>query len=174
MLNPMFTSFSHSCVSSVNNSWTRDTGGAMRLPIMANDPNSPGNILYRFVFEKMSPGQTRLHCQPATNAQLNAFKTWKPTAIYSPSLPLGHNTIRDRFLTAGVILGLEKPLKGHALRRLAITKMARGGVQLTEIMATARHSSIAASAAYMGRTDKSQVTKLKALGVNMDGALKMP
>jgi len=62
-------------------------------------------------------------------------------------------------------------LKGHALRRLAITKMARGGVQLTEIMATARHSSIAASAAYMERTDKSQVTKLKALSVNMDGAL---
>ena len=97
----------------------------MRLPIIPSDVNSPGNILYRYVFQNMSPGQIRLHCQVASESQKQIFKAWKPSAMYSPNMPLGRNTINDRFTEAGVILGLDKPLKGHALRRMAITKMAK-------------------------------------------------
>jgi len=131
---------------------------------MDKDANSPGNILYRYIFENMSPGQLRLHCQNATPSQLQYLRATKPKAMYSPGQPLGKNTINDRFRDAGVIIGLSKPLTGHSLRRLAITRMATGGVQLTEIMATARHSSVAATTAYMGRNDASQAKKLKALG----------
>lgn len=89
----------------------------------------------------------------------------RPLVMYSPNAPLGKNTIRDYFTEAGVLMGLTTPLQGHALRRLAITKMASGGVLISELMATARHSSVAASITYMQRNGGSDVAKMNALGV---------
>jgi len=118
--------------------------------------------------EKMSPGQLRIHCQPATSAQKMAFASIKrPEALYSPNMPLGKNSITQLFAEAGVLLALENPLKGHSLRRMAITKMATGGVSVQEIMATARHTSVAAAVTYMSRTDDSNAKKIKALGINL-------
>ena len=133
---------------------------------MPEDVTSPGTVLHRFVFTKMSPGQTRFHCQPATVAQKNAFVgLGRPEALYSPSQPLGRNTITNLFTQAGVRLEMAAPLKGHALRRMAITKMANGGVQISEIMATARHGSVSATMAYMQNNNASGVAKLKSLGL---------
>jgi len=50
---------------------------------------------------------------------------------------------------------------------MAITKMATDGVSVQEIMATARHSSVAASVTYMSRTNDSDAEKMKALGIKL-------
>lgn len=153
---------------STTNSWKRNTEGSMRIPIISQDVNSPGTILFNYITNKMSPGQLRIHCKPATRKQMEKFRIMNfPEAMYSPDQPLGRNTIREYFQEAGVILKLQKPLNGHALRRLSITKMASGGVCLTEIMATARHSSIAATSAYMQRNHDTGKARLKALGINL-------
>lgn len=163
--------FVHSCIGlrflkSVHNSYKRDTVGNLRLPIVPEDQTSPGTLLHRFIFAKMSPGQTRFHCQPATLAQRNAFVgLGRPEALYSPSQPLGRNTITNLFTQAGIRLEMAAPLKGHALRRMAITKMASGGVQISEIMATARHGSVSATLSYMQNTNASGVAKLQSLGL---------
>jgi integrase len=140
----------------------------MRIPVIPDDPDSPGTILKKFVFENMSPGQVRIHCYPATASQLAYFKfAGKPNAMYSPGQPLGKNSINDRFKKAGVIMGLSKPLHGHSLRRLAITKMVCGGVSITEVMSAARHTSVSATTAYIQRNQSSNLTKLQALGIDV-------
>ncbi len=102
---------------------------------------------------------------PATVAQKHTFVgSGRAGALYSPSQPLGRNTITDLFTKAGVQLQMSVPLKGHALRRMAITKMANGGIQISEIMATARHGSVSTTMAYMQNNENSGVTKLKSLG----------
>lgn len=138
----------------------------MRLPIIPGDENSPGNILLAFVENKISPGQTRLYCLPATPAQLQYFKANNfHQALFSPSQPAGKNTINGWFKAAGVLLGLEKPLCGHSLRRLAISKLVNGGVAVTEVMAVARHNSISATSVYMQRSSETLPTRLGALGI---------
>ena len=139
----------------------------MRLPVIPEDINSPGTILYDFIVNKMSPMQLRLHCKPATKSGLTYFLSCKPTALYSPNIPLGKNTITTYFHEAGCILKLHNKLNGHSLRRLMITKMLNGGVMLSEVMATARHSSVAASNAYQQRSDVSSTVKLYSLGVHL-------
>lgn len=152
----------------VNNSYRRDTEGSMRIPIFPQDINSPGTIFYDYVFNKTAPGQTRLHCYPATNNQRQCYANLgKPTAVYSGTTPVGHNTITNYFNDAGALLGLKNKLNGHAMRRLCITKMVNGGVGLSEIMATARHSSVAATLTYQKRTEKGTCVKLAALGMQI-------
>jgi hypothetical protein len=95
---------------SVHNSHRRDTDGALRLPIIPEDPQSPGTVFHKYVLHHMSPGQLRIHCFPASPGQRNAFLALnKPLAMYSPAQPLGKNTINDYFAEAGMLLNLDKP-----------------------------------------------------------------
>ena len=144
----------------------RDTAGNMRLPIVTDDPNSPGTIFWNYIMHKMSPGQLRIHCKPATFAQKMAFSHQGRESMYS-LMPLGHNTINMYFREVGLLLGLSKELKGHSLRGLCISKMVNGGVSITEVMATARHNSVSASATYQKRNGVSNQIKMKALGVSI-------
>lgn len=52
---------------------------------------------------------------------------------------------------------------GRQLRRLTITKMVNGGIGLAQIMATARHTIVAASVAYEGISGNT-LAKLSVLG----------
>jgi hypothetical protein len=94
----------------------------MRLPIIPSDPNSPGTIFPDFIHNKMSPGQTRIHCKPASGVQLATFAAKGSTGLYSPHQPLGKNSIREYFLALGRKVGIDN-LCGHSLRALSITKM---------------------------------------------------
>jgi hypothetical protein len=155
-------------VFSINNSHKRDTAGNMRIPVIPDDADAPGTILKKYIFENLSPGQVRIHCYSATASQLAYFKfSGKPNAMYSPSQPIGKNAVNDRFKKAGMIMNLSKPLHGHSLRRLAITKMVCGGVSITEVMSAARHTSVSASSAYIQRNQSSDLMKLQALGINV-------
>lgn len=138
----------------------------MRLPVIADDPESPGTILKDYVMNKMSPGQTRLYCYPASEVQRQYYKfLGKPHALFSPNQPIGKNVITKRFHDLGAKLGLSGTLNGHSLRSLAITRMVNGGVNIVEVMATARHASVSATTAYIQRNPVSSIQKLNALGV---------
>jgi integrase len=147
----------------------------MRLPIIPSDKNSPGTILSDFMHFKMSPGQLRFHCHGATKQMRIQFAALKrPTALYSPRQPIGHNTVTAYFRDLGNRLGI-KDLTGHSLRALCITRLVNGGVGIQEVMNSARHSSVSASSVYQMRTGESQAKKFKALGVSIpDGPPSKP
>lgn len=153
---------------SATNSYVRDTKGSMRLPIIPEDPDSPGTIYHNFISTKLSPGQTRLLCYPATLSQMQYFMAAGfHTSMYSPSHPLGKNTVAAYFKEIGCLLQLTTPLTGHALRSLCITKLVNGGVAITEVMSTARHNSVSASSVYQRRTGESHKNKMAALGISV-------
>lgn len=151
---------------SVTNSWVRDTKNSMRLPIFPDNPNSPGTIMWEFITTRLSPAQERLICKPATSAQRCHFiDKGFLTSWYSPNEPIGKNTIAKMFKEIGETLGLPDNFSGHALRRECISTMVNKHVPLTETMATARHSSVAAHASYIKRTGESEMIKFQAFGL---------
>jgi len=83
---------------SVHNNWVRDTNGSMRLPVIPEDPDSPGTIYWDYVNNRMSPGQTRLFCAPADNDMIMKFATkGYVNARYCHTKPLGKNKIAAYF-----------------------------------------------------------------------------
>jgi len=141
----------------------------MRLPILPDNPYSPGTIYWSFLKDRVAPGHDRLFCKPATQKQQYHY-TIKgyPLAFYSALEPLGKNSISELFKELATILDIPvESFSGHALRRECISKMVNGNVPIAEAMATARHSSVSASLAYHKRPMEAEVAKFKAFGIEV-------
>ncbi len=153
---------------SVNNSYLRDTSNILRFPVIHGDDNDFGGALFR-LYEKLSPGQTRMYCQPASSSYIQSLRrAGHLKAVFYHNKPLGTKTIAKLFKTGADILGLPKTFRAHSLRSANITMLANNpSVSLKETMAAARHNSVSASMVYQRSDGISEGNRLRALGVNI-------
>ena len=120
---------------------SNDFGGAL-LRLKNKIPDSKKNL--RCIYRRVSANKKR----------------------YLPDSRIGEHKIRELIQLAYKHMGIPnwKTLKSHALRGLFINTLANDeSVNITEVMAAARHRSTAASAAYQTRSSKSECNRLKAL-----------
>ena len=140
-----------------------------RLCVWTNDKNKLcyAGILKRYML-KISPGQERLFCKPATEKQIESFVTnGFYNAQMSPMQPLGITMIRDLFKMGAEMLGITNPTQfgGHALRSYFCTQLYNSPeVSCKEAMGAARHSSVSASITYIQRNNASEAGRMRALG----------
>ncbi len=152
----------------VNNSYARDMSNLMRFPIVENDPDNFGGALDR-LFEKLSPGQVRMYCKPATAVfKLGLVEKGYPNAEFYPETVLGEKKIATLFQKGAEILGLPSDFKPHSLRGACITMLANdSSVSMAETMRVARHNSVSASKVYQRVDGISETNRLKALGQSL-------
>ena len=133
--------------------------------------NNPKDICYTAILkryiQKLSPGQLRLFCRPATLHQRLQYGRlgWHDAAM-SSGQPLGVNAITSLFKEGARIIGLNNPesFSGHALRAYHLSKLYNSPeVSTHEAMCAARHNSVAASLTYISRDKESEAGKFRAL-----------
>ena len=148
-------------LTTTNTTLTRKEANQPKIPV----DSIPGQIISKYL-EKLSPGQTRIYCKPATIAQKFKFLgQGHPNAVMSPNQPIGINTIRSMLNDACKQMG-HPECTGHGFCRLFITTLANdSGVSVEESLGSARHSSVAAQRTYMQRDGVSKCAKFAALGI---------
>ena len=143
-----------------------------RQPKWTDDPTKLcfAGILERYL-AKLSPGQNRLFCKPATQSQMDTFREigWK-NAQMSPNQPLGVNSISLLFKRGAKLLGVNNPdtFGGHALRAYFLSKLYNSPeVSNVEEMCAGRHNSVAAGLTYVQRNAESEAGRFRALAKEM-------
>ena len=154
---------------SIHKSYLRDTSHILRFPVLAENKADFGGALVRLV-GKMSPGQTRIYCFPASDQAKSGFqRAGYPTASFYADKPLGYKSISKYMKEGAKILGLPTDFRPHSLRSAYITCLANDpSVSTKEVMIAGRHSSTSASAGYMRPDGISEGNRLRALGCAPD------
>ena len=139
----------------------KESETGMRIP--CDTPQGKG---IQRLLDSLGPGQMRLYCKVATNAQRHRFATiGHKKAVFSPNQPIGVNKVQKYLKRAASRLGFENTT-GHAFRRLFVTTLVNdSGVSTEEALVSSRHASVAASRAYQIRGNNSEMGKFRALGL---------
>ena len=156
----------------VNNSYVRDTRETFRFPIIHNDPKNFGGALLRLM-EKLSPGQERMYCMPATEEWMATQKRLGNNGCFYAKKPLGANACTRYLKEAGKLMGLPDTFRPHSLRGVCITKLSNDPtVSEAELLAVTRHFSISSAKPYQVRDHRSEVNRLNALGIDLGEPIK--
>ena len=147
----------------LHNSYSRDTGKLMRIPVMDDDPSSScfAGSLLRYL-AKMNDGQRYLHCRHVKEEHRASQLKKGLKGFYYSNLKLGPNKIADLFKEGADRLGiLTDDFCPHSLRALFITNMVNdGSVSNRESMAAARHLDVKAHLGYQEMGEVSEGNRI--------------
>ena len=150
----------------LHNSYTRDTGKLMRIPVLDDDPTSScfGGSLLRYV-KKMNNDQRFVHCRSVDVSKRHSQIKRGLKGFYYENCRLGQNKIAQLFKEGADILGVDSNnFCPHSLRALFITNMVNNGnVSNEESMKAARHSSVSAHLEYQETGQVSEGNRIKCL-----------
>ncbi len=162
---------------SVNNNHARQCSEFLRFPINPSDPGDFGACVQRYM-NKLSPGQTRMYCKPASEAYIESTyrRHGNTNSIFYPQTPLGVNKITALMVEGARILGIaHENFRPHALRAVGITNLANdSAVSEAERCRAARHSTVNANRMYQTVDGRSEYNRLRALGVTMPQPIAPP
>ena len=141
----------------------------MRVPFIPNDSENLGGAIHRLI-PKFTRGQVRFYCKVFTSKQKARYvsDSGDEKHKFQANVHLGKSKIAQLFKKGAQILGLEEAdqFYPHSLRAMFITSLANSGLNADEIMASARHTAFASSAAYIVSDGQSENENFKALGMN--------
>ena len=150
----------------LHNSYLRDTGKLMRIPVLDDNPTSScfGGSLLRYL-KKMNNDQRFVHCRSIDVLKRPAQIKKGLKGFYYENCRLGQNKIAQLFKEGAEILGVESnDFCPHSLRALFITNMVNNGnVSNEESMKAARHSSVSAHLEYQETGQVSEGHRIKCL-----------
>ena len=156
---------------SLKHSFVPDDDEHMRVPYIPDDPDSLGGAIHRLL-PKFTNGQIRFYCKQMSKKQKAKYVRDGGCVNheFQANVPLGKTKIAELFKKGAKLLGLEDPddFYPHSLRAMFITSLANDpNLSAKELMCSARHNSIASSAAYMVADGESEANKFVALGMKL-------
>ena len=101
----------------------------------------------------------------------------RPRVVYNKLRPTGKDTISHLFKTGAKLLGITdySQFTGHALRANYVTKVVNLDLNPKEKLCATRHATLNAQITYVQPSEKSEVIKLQALGLDIpDGEKNLP
>ena len=142
-----------------------------RIPVVNDDWTNPG-FLFPLVQSRtpdFTPATPLYLFQLTTDQQIRSFSIDREADLFNVKRPMGVNTISKLFTDLCKDAGVDGHKTPHMMRAFVATKLANDPtVSSAEVQAALCHTSVVSQQAYIVPTVASEISRVKALGVDVE------
>ena len=152
----------------------KDADFKNRIPVFDYfDPSDIGGSIYRY-YHSMHPHQKRFYCYPATKKQkIQNEEDGLGTILFSPSRPIGENTLAKYFKEGATKLGIKDSnrFQPHSLRNCFVTVVSnnagKAGLDIKKTMEMTHHNAVSSLKGYIEENEEDEVRRVCATGIQI-------